>query len=207
MWHDVTHRLNKIYRAFTSCLNKDKWKKHVQPVGSCVFPEALLAQFHSMPDLILTEIWILRRLTSLPWVQECVSGTCCTDWAQGQRERESERELKELHSCVHVQHSGRVQCRASLNTTSSLIQEWMWRSEQKKEDNLILNVMVFNTFRFFKAICKCLHHRDTQPASRVCSWQRFTVLQRSWLPLTGRICLAVTLAEPRPPEGTVKLQD
>lgn len=122
-------------------------------------------------------------------------------------ERESERELKELHSCVHVQHSGRVQCRASLNTTSGLIQEWMWRSEQKKEDNLILNVMVFNTFRFFKAICKCLHHRDTQSASRVCSWQRFTVLQRSWLLLTGRICLAVTLVEPRPPEGTVKLQD
>lgn len=121
------------------------------------------------------------------------------------RERERGRELKELHSCVHVQHSGRVQWRASLNECGA--QSRKRRTNYLNCVDLILNVMVFNTFRFFRPICKCLHHHDTQPASPVCSWQGFTVLQRSWLLLTGRICLAVTLVEPRPPEGTVKLQD
>lgn len=75
----------------------------------CLFVFSLRSHSLSMISCLtlVSKIWILRRVTSArgsdsPWVQECVSGTCCTDAAQGQRKK---KKVKELHSYLHMKDS------------------------------------------------------------------------------------------------------
>lgn len=98
MWH-VRHQLNKIFH-FCAWI----WSKHVeQQTAFCVW---FFFHLHSMISCLtlVSKIWILRRVTSAkgsdsPWVQECVSGTCCTDAAQGQRKKKKWKGCAVICTC------------------------------------------------------------------------------------------------------------
>lgn len=99
-----------------------------------------------------------------------------------ERERGGEGAREKWKSCTVVcTCNNQAVCSAELHETRRAAWYWGGCGEQSRTRSAdsALNVTVFNTFRFFKAIWLSLRHHPTQAAHCVCSWSGLTVLQRS----------------------------
>lgn len=131
----------------------------------CLLFFFLRSHLHSVISCLTlaSKIWILRRVTSAqgsdsPWVQECVSGTCCTDAAQDQWKKKKWKGCTVICTCSILSRSAFRRCAEQRKDEQQFGECKAFLLLQKNDDKHFKSYkvawnVILNTFRSLKTMC------------------------------------------------------